>query len=333
MRASGILLAFGCVAVSYVTIMVYVGGQNVVARNAVNLAIVIPSLALAALAAICLRYCRWRWLLRRRGFSAPFFFGFLAYLSGFALTASPGKIGELIRIRYFAKFGIPARLVVACFVFERALDVSILLAYATPLGVSAQGHWSIIFFVVVLLCLITIMVRFSGAVLTMAYFAKHAAYPRVARGLRAVGGGFAEMTKFAKPYEVAASLLFGLAAWGLQSLGCVILFYELGIDLPFATAMAIYPAGQLIGAASMLPGGIGTTEAAVVVLLTQLQVPLDVAMTSALVTRLMTFWFVIGLGFLAVALLERTSDGQLATSGTIGASSTATGFGRSPGNH
>src|SRR5690348_3510600 len=48
-----------------------------------------------------LRATRWRWYLTRMGNSAPRGFSALAYVAGFAFTLSPGKLGELMRARYY----------------------------------------------------------------------------------------------------------------------------------------------------------------------------------------------------------------------------------------
>jgi uncharacterized protein (TIRG00374 family) len=54
----------------------------------------------------------------------------------------------------------------------------------------------------------------------------------------------------------------------------------------------------------MLPGGIGTTEVAMVLLLHGFGVPLDVATVTALAMRLATTWLAILIGFLCAGLLE-----------------------------
>ena len=82
---------------------------------------------LPVFASYLVRYWRWRWLLHRNGDLVPFARGLCAYLAGFALTATPGKAGELLRIRYFSRMAVPASRTLAAFVFERALDLLVIL--------------------------------------------------------------------------------------------------------------------------------------------------------------------------------------------------------------
>jgi uncharacterized membrane protein YbhN (UPF0104 family) len=69
-------------------------------------------------------------------------------------------------------------------------------------------------------------------------------------------------------------------------------------------ALATYPLAALIGTASMLPGGIGTTEAAATIILTQLGAPLATAVLAVVAMRLCTHWLAIVLGLVSAALLE-----------------------------
>jgi uncharacterized protein (TIRG00374 family) len=109
---------------------------------------------------------------------------------------------------------------------------------------------------------------------------------------------------FFRPIEFAVSLAVGLAAWTIQSLGCVYLLAKLQIVVPPLVAFALYPLALLIGAASMLPGGVGTTEAAIVLTLHGFGVPLELAAMAAIGMRLSTLWFAIGLGLVAIPILE-----------------------------
>ena len=87
----------------------------------------IPLLMLVAFATFLLRYIRWHWLLLSANYSVPFLQGFSFYLSGFALTASPGKLGELLRIRYFHRVNVSPSIVIAAFFYERIFDLLVVL--------------------------------------------------------------------------------------------------------------------------------------------------------------------------------------------------------------
>jgi uncharacterized protein (TIRG00374 family) len=60
---------------------------------------------------------------------------------------------------------------------------------------------------------------------------------------------------------------------------------------------------MLAGALSFMPGGLGGSEAAMVLLLRMLRVPLSIAVAATLLIRAATLWFAVLLGI--IALLAR----------------------------
>ena len=304
MKIGPALIGFGILTAFYVTALFYLDRGNHVFEHGIDLAFVLPQAAVFALVSFLLRFARWRWLLGRRGFEVSWWRGLAAYLSGFALTASPGKVGELLRIRYFGAMAVSADQVIACFVFERMMDLiavsllSILLVNFLPQLAAAFAFVAIVFAAVIALSWA------SKFLASLAEWLQDNRRHETARFLLAVGKGLSGAMSFFRPLEFTGSLGIGLAAWSIQSLGCVYLLAKLDIAAPPIATFAVYPFALLIGAASMLPGGIGTTETAIVVLLHGFGVPLERAALAAIGMRLSTLWFAMALGFLAILFLE-----------------------------
>ncbi|MEE7558504.1 flippase-like domain-containing protein, partial [Xanthomonas sp. Kuri4-2] len=99
---------------------------------------------------------------------------------------------------------------------------------------------------------------------------------------------------------------WGLGAWLLTSLAFMGLCMAMGLALPWQAALGIYPLAMLVGALSFVPGGVGTTEAAIVLMLRRFEVDLDQAVAAAIAIRLVTLWFAVLVGMLAMASLERS---------------------------
>jgi uncharacterized protein (TIRG00374 family) len=79
----------------------------------------------------------------------------------------------------------------------------------------------------------------------------------------------------------------------------------MGVDLGIVAAGAIYAASSLTGGATMLPGGLGGTELAMVGLLIAAGVPLDAAVSATVATRITFLWLPVCLGFLILPLALR----------------------------
>lgn len=270
----------------------------------------LPALAGLALLSYVLRYLRWRWLLSRAGYDTGWVTGFGAYMAGFAFTATPGKVGELVRIRYLAPLGVPPARVIAAFVYERAFDLVVILALSSL----AIGRGDV--FVVALLFVLVFLIAVMAFALRPAWLTRVAVrlrrfrLRRLARIATTLRDGLAGAGAWATPLDIAVALALGLLAWCLTAFAFVCLLVNLGVTLPIFESLAIYPLAMLAGAASGLPGGVGSTEITVVLLLALSGVPATTGMLAAIGIRLATLWFAICCGFIALAVLECVRPGE-----------------------
>lgn len=307
-RAAGWVVAIAAV---YLVALWYVDrDRNIVSRLA-ELAVPLGACALLVLASYVARYQRWRAVLAAQGHPPDRWArGFAAYLAGFAFTASPGKAGELLRIRYFAWQGVPARVTLTTFIFERALDLLVI----TVLAIGAAA----------LIPLFGLLVAIILAVLLgLAALACRPRLARIARGLidrvpgtpvRRLGhflvDGAAALRPLLRLRLLLPSSAWGGVAWVLTAAAFAFLCASVGIDLAWPLALGIYPLAMLIGALSFVPGGVGTTEAAIVVMLGANGVSADTALAVAIGIRLVSLWLAVLVGMLAMATLELTARRQ-----------------------
>ncbi|MDA8454913.1 flippase-like domain-containing protein [Acidovorax sp. GBBC 3334] len=296
--------ALACTA-AYVAALVWADAHNQVFAQLPRVAAWVPGMAAVSFASYGLRYARWQWLLRRAGHRVPGAAGFAGYLAGFAFTATPGKVGELVRARYFARWGVPAARTLSAFVYERAFDliaVALLAALAIP---SMRLFGIVLGFVAVLIGAVAAVAARPGMLLRLAARLRRAGWRRTARAGRTLARGLAGCRLWLTPRDIAVSFALGLAAWTAIAAAFAWLLQGLGAALPLAAALSTYPTAMLAGAASMLPAGIGTTEATIVALLALHAVPLGTAALAAVGVRFATMWFAVACGFSAMAWLER----------------------------
>jgi uncharacterized membrane protein YbhN (UPF0104 family) len=102
----------------------------------------------------------------------------------------------------------------------------------------------------------------------------------------------------------------GLAAWGLTALSFVHLLGQLGVSVPFVSALATYPLAMLAGAAAMIPGGVGSTELTIVAVQSAQGVAMGPAALAAVGIRLSTLWFSVVCGLGTVGALQLMSRGD-----------------------
>lgn len=293
------------IAAVYLAALWYIDRERNILAQLSNLNGTLALCAGLVLVSYAFRYQRWRSALSAQGLRPQGWgLGALAYLAGFAFTASPGKAGELLRIRYFCWQGVPAGATLATFIFERALDLLVI----TVLAIGA-AHLIPAFGVLATIIL--------GVLLILGLLA---CWPPLARGahslieylpgspVRRLGHFLIAGTRALVPLLcwrlLLPSALQGIAAWLLTALAFALLCQAMGISLPWLLMLGIYPLAMLIGALSLVPGGVGTTEAAIVLMLGASGVEVDAALTVAIGIRLVSLWLAVIVGMLAMARLE-----------------------------
>ncbi|MBO9688674.1 MAG: flippase-like domain-containing protein [Mitsuaria chitosanitabida] len=305
MRVNRALAGFLMLTAVYVVLLLWLDLRRRVFEGLPLLLDVLPVLVGLSLVSYVVRFLRWRWLLSRAGCPTPAGRGLLAYLAGFAFTATPGKVGELVRVRYFEPMGVPAWRVVSVFVYERALDLVVILGFAAMSFDEPRLAAAVVIFVVICLGLVFWCGRHPELLGTPARALDRRGWTRVAKWMAVLRDGLVGSRVWLRSPDLAVGALLGGVAWGCTAWGFLYLLDQLGITgLTVRTGLGVYPLSMLAGAASMLPGGIGSTEVTIVGLLTVQGAELGVAMLAAICIRLSTLWFAIFCGLLAVVVLE-----------------------------
>ena len=278
-------------------------------------------MAVCALSLV-LRAARWRLLLLRLGHRLSLTLHLRVYLAGIALSATPGKIGETWRSALLRGRGVPVSRSLAAFVTDRLSDV-IGLAALGGLAAWASGRGAV--------WLAPAAASLAAASLLVAAGLRHA---RVA--VAAIAAPATQQSELRWRHRLAApalawagmwrwplaaaGALIGASAYGIQAafmVGCV---RQMGEALGWADGLAVFACATLLGAASMLPGGLGAMDLALVLQLQALGVARPEAMAATLITRLCTLGFGWLAGILALGSfsLMRAAP-QDATSPTTGA--------------
>lgn len=289
---------------AYLGLMLFVDRDTHVLSRLAELRVPLALCALMVLGSFLLRYQRWYYMLRTQGHQVPWREGLRAYIAGFAFTASPGKAGELLRIRYFGDLNVPAHTVLATFIAERALDLLII----TLLGVGAAA----------LIPAFGILTTLVAGCLALLYLAGR--WPWLLRQISCIGArlpglwmrrlagfmvaGVRDAGQLLGPRVALHGLLLGTLAWLLTALGFAGLCSVLGLSMSWPHSLGIYPIAMLAGAASFVPGGVGTTEGAIVLMLNKVGASMGIAVTAAVGIRLASLWLAIAVGMIAMASLE-----------------------------
>ena len=256
-----------------------------------------------------LRVWRWRLYLQRLGHDLPWGFVSLTFMAGFAFTLSPGKLGEMVRARYYLPRGIPVSAVSGAFFVERLLDLAVMILLAVAVLAELQAYRVFLW----------VAVGLVGAMLmgvALVPWTRVAAQLMVVRqsklvlALRPLVSMLISARQFLAPGLLLSGVLMGLVAWGAEAVGLKLVADVIApLELSVPAAMGIYAIAIIVGALSFLPGGLGSTEAVMAALLFAHGYTMPQAILLTLVCRLLTLWLAVVIGWLCVwALRGQTSS-------------------------
>jgi len=270
------------------------------ARNAVFLALLLSLLNYA------LRVARWTLYLSRLGHPLSAGFSALTYIAGFAFTLSPGKVGEMVRSRYYQKSGIPLSSSAAAFFIERLIDLLAMVAIAMMALASSSSYTTLIWSAAAVIVVMFVVFAATPWLKVFEYVDAADWCPEKIRKVsHALVRTMLSAQVLLKPQILIVSLVIGLLAWGLEGTGLMVIGAIVpGVAMDWSTALGIYAIAIIVGALSFLPGGLGSTEAVMVALLAAHGYALPDAILLTIVCRILTLWFAVVIGWLAVTVLR-----------------------------
>lgn len=262
----------------------------------------------------CVRFLKWEFYLARldiRG--VPKLDSFLTFLSGFVLTVTPGKVGEVFKsLVLFETHGVAIPRTAPIVVAERVTDLIgiITLIVLGSLGFSGGLMWA------------GLGAALVGALLVVI------ASPRLSNGImgmveRMPGPVGRVAPKLREAYASLATLLLvknlvlptalSIVAWSFECLSLWVILRGFGEVTSVSLAAFFYATSTLAGALVPVPGGLGVTESA---LKEQLQalghVSASTSTAAMMLVRFATLWFAVLVGFIALGLLRGRHPALLA---------------------
>ncbi|MYC28552.1 MAG: flippase-like domain-containing protein [Chloroflexi bacterium] len=261
-----------------------------------------PSLLLAvglALLNYLLRFLRWAYYLKILAVSVPLRLSILIFLTGLAMTITPGKLGELLKCYLLRdQAGIPVSTSAPAVLMERITDLV------------AIGVMALVGLALLPAFVSAILVAVVAGLVLVAYFStarqdeRVLDLPIIRRWRADIVEAREGVRTLSRPVPLLVASILGLAAWLSEGVALWVVMEGLGADLGFLISLPIYAGSLLAGAVTTLPGGLVGTEGAMVTLLQQMGAGRDAAAAGTLIVRLVTLWLAVLVGFAAFGWLQ-----------------------------
>jgi len=248
-------------------------------------------------------FLRWHLLLKNSNIDIPKKENFKIYMTGFAMSATPGKIGELIKSQLLhQKFQVPKKNSIPIIISEQfyniigILVISILGLFYFDFSIYAvfitSGLLITIYF---LLSSQKTFKKFTDIISRKKFLKKYAP---------SLSDSYSILKKSVSGKITIIASFLSVIFWLIESVIAYLVLLSFDIQsLEFLQLAATYTTSIIIGVISFLPMGIGVVEGSLAGFFSYQNIEIPLALTLVIFIRIFTRWYGVVVGFIFMKLI------------------------------
>jgi glycosyltransferase 2 family protein len=266
--------------------------------------ILLPLLLLLSLCNYFIRFLKWDYYLALLKIKIKKIDSLSIFMSGLIMSVTPGKFGELLKA-YLVKeiSGTPISKTAPIIFVERITDFVSLMMVAL-LGAYLFNYGRTIA-VLVSLFFLLILIIISSRKIALPLLNMLEKIKFLKKHLESIQNIYESSYKMLRPLPLIYMTLLSLFSWFFEYLGYYLILKNFNVDLGIIWASFSYAFATVVGAISMLPGGLGVTEGSLTLLLIQQGYQADIAVASTFIIRAVTLWFAVLVGIISVSFYQK----------------------------
>ena len=237
-----------------------------------------------------IRFLKWEYYLRHLDIDIPLKTSLIVFFSGLMMVVTPGKAGEVWKAWFLRDLrDVPVSQTASVVGAERVTDLIALSAFAF-LGLFIYQRSSIVLIGVILLFLLgigllqwrTFCLRVLGWLETL---------PTVGSYATELEGFYESTYTLFQMRPLSIVFIISLVAWGLEGVALWVVLSGFSSETTLLAALFVFGLGSVVGAASLLPGGLAAAEASMVGMLVILGYTQTIAVSATVIIRVGTLWY------------------------------------------
>lgn len=299
-----IFVSIAIAAFIYLAFTIYADYRKVISSfNNFNW-ILLPVLLLLSFGNYISRFFKWEYYLRVIDVKLQTIDSLSIFMSGLIMSITPGKMGELLKSYLIKQVnGTPISKTAPIVFAERVTDFLSLTILA--LAGAYYFNYGKIITIAIGFALISVITIISNKKL----------FYKIITQLSHIGFISKHISKIITAYDSSAILLsikplflmtlLSIVSWGFECIGYFIILNNFRIETGLYWSIFSYSFSTIVGALSMLPGGLGITEGSLSFMLIQKGVKENVAFASTFIVRAVTLWFAVIVGIISVLLYQK----------------------------
>ncbi len=298
-----ILISLAVGGLIYLLFTIYADYKNVAQAFEEFNWLLFPFLLFLSLLNYLTRYLKWDYYLNIINVKISKLDSFAIFMSGLIMSVTPGKFGELLK-SYLVKeiSNTPISKTAPIIIMERITDsISLMFIALAGAYVFDYGRIIVITVSVFLFLLVVVLSNKKIAMPALKFFEKN---KFLKKHLVSIHSAYESSYQMVRPLPLIYMILLSLVSWSFECWGYHIILINLGVDVSFLWASFSYAFAIIIGAISMLPGGLGATEGSLTFLLIKAGATKNIAVASTFIVRVVTLWFAVLIGIFSVSFYQ-----------------------------
>ena len=225
-------------------------------------------------------------------------------MSGLIMSITPGKVGELMKAYLVKQINsVPVSKTAPIIFAERITDSTSLLIISVVGAYSFSYGTNIIIFVSIFMLLLLIIISNKKIALPLLKLLEKNKF--LNKHLEKIHNAYESSYQLLRPWPLIYMTFVSLISWSFECLSYYLILIIFKMDIGIFWSSFSYAFATIMGAISMLPGGLGVTEGSLTFLAIRKGIPKDISVASTFIVRVVTLWFAVLVGIIGVSFYQK----------------------------
>ncbi len=299
-----IFISLAFTGIIYLAFSIYANLDNVISAFKFFNWLWLPVLFLLSFANYSVRFLKWDYYLSITKVKVGKIDSFSIFMSGLIMSITPGKVGELLK-SYLVKQikDVPISKTAPIIFVERITDFTSLMIIALIGAYSFSYGKEIV--VAVTIALVILLIILSNKKIAFPLLKLLEKNKFLNKHLEKIHNAYNSSSIMLKPLPLFYMTIVSLIAWSFECLSYYLILIIFKINVNLLWASFSYAFATIVGAISMLPGGLGVTEGSLTFLAINKGFPKEIAVASTFIIRIVTLWFAVFVGIISVSFYQK----------------------------
>lgn len=271
--------------------------------------LILPIVFILSLLNYLSRFFKWHYYLRLLKIDIKFWDSFGIFMSGLAMSATPGKLGELLKCYLVKdKAGTPVSKTAPIIFAERLTDMISVIALA--IGGALFYKFGVNVVIITGIFFLLIIVVISNRKISLFFIDLISRIKFTGKYVQQIRELYESAFILIRLPALIKMTLLSFVSWFFECYGYYLVLTGLGLDVSLFWSVFVYAFATIVGSITMLPGGLGATEGSITLLMVENGISKDISVISTFIIRVATLWFAILLGVLSLIWYQKKSGGD-----------------------